>query len=320
MDHEHQIRSDLGPLYPIGAVASLTGLSANTLRTWDRRHGVSSTARTPGGGRRYTEADVTRLLLLGQVTERGIAISTAAEMTDEELRGALSRGNDTRSRLERELDVFLIHPHLRSRLVSSNLKWVVRGAACDATDLGKEPERACDLLLVDLELLGSRPEAALETALAHCGATQAIVLYHFARRDTIEALANTGARLLKEPLELEQVDDAAWQQLRSRGDEPLGLVGREPRVPNPKPRFLPTELAQLREIESRLYCECPNHLATLVNSLMSFEDYSEGCASKSRADEFLHRTLYEGAGAARCIIEALLENVIKHDEIELGER
>lgn len=46
--------------YVISAAAQLAGMHPQTLRQYDRE-GLVSPARTPGGGRRYSEADVQRL-------------------------------------------------------------------------------------------------------------------------------------------------------------------------------------------------------------------------------------------------------------------
>lgn len=47
-------------IYTIGETAAITGMSAATLRLWERQ-GLLQPVRTPGGSRRYSEEDVTRL-------------------------------------------------------------------------------------------------------------------------------------------------------------------------------------------------------------------------------------------------------------------
>lgn len=49
------------PIYNIGVVARMTDIPAATLRVWERRYGFPDTARTEGGHRLYSEADVQRL-------------------------------------------------------------------------------------------------------------------------------------------------------------------------------------------------------------------------------------------------------------------
>ncbi|MCA9625982.1 MAG: MerR family transcriptional regulator, partial [Myxococcales bacterium] len=57
--------------YSIRVVAKRCGISAHTLRMWERRYGFPQPARTGGGARRYSDADVERLELIGAALERG---------------------------------------------------------------------------------------------------------------------------------------------------------------------------------------------------------------------------------------------------------
>lgn len=62
----------------IGAVAHRTGVAVPTLRAWESRYGVLQPARTDGGQRRYTEADVERVLAVLRLTAQGWSVSAAA--------------------------------------------------------------------------------------------------------------------------------------------------------------------------------------------------------------------------------------------------
>jgi DNA-binding transcriptional MerR regulator/methylmalonyl-CoA mutase cobalamin-binding subunit len=68
--------------YPLGAVVKLTGLSAHTIRAWERRYGAVRPRRTEGGTRRYSGSDVARLRLLRAATEAGFRIGDLAGLTD----------------------------------------------------------------------------------------------------------------------------------------------------------------------------------------------------------------------------------------------
>lgn len=75
--------------YPIGVVARLTGVPIETLRAWERRHGVVVPGRE-GGARTYAEADVRKLRLLRELVAAGHPIGRLAALGDRELR-ALAR-------------------------------------------------------------------------------------------------------------------------------------------------------------------------------------------------------------------------------------
>jgi DNA-binding transcriptional MerR regulator/methylmalonyl-CoA mutase cobalamin-binding subunit len=77
--------------YPLGAVSRLTGLSEHVLRAWERRHSAVRPRRTPGGTRRYSEADVERLHLLASLVEAGYPIGQVADLSADELRARLPR-------------------------------------------------------------------------------------------------------------------------------------------------------------------------------------------------------------------------------------
>jgi MerR family transcriptional regulator, light-induced transcriptional regulator len=71
--------------YPIRAVAKMTGLSIEVLRSWERRYQVVTPERN-NRGRIYSESDVERLRLLRTVVESGQAIGQIAELSNQELK------------------------------------------------------------------------------------------------------------------------------------------------------------------------------------------------------------------------------------------
>ena len=63
----------------IGQVSELVGVPVPTLRSWQLRYGVATPARTPGGHRRYGQADVEVLQAMRAAVGRGLAAGTAAQ-------------------------------------------------------------------------------------------------------------------------------------------------------------------------------------------------------------------------------------------------
>jgi DNA-binding transcriptional MerR regulator len=72
------------PLYPIRAVAKLTGIPVDTLRAWERRYRAVTPDRA-ARGRLYSDAEVRRLLLLRTAVDGGHAIGQVAALSDAEL-------------------------------------------------------------------------------------------------------------------------------------------------------------------------------------------------------------------------------------------
>ncbi len=58
-------------LLTVGAVERETGLSADTLRVWERRYGFPQPLRDSGGRRRYPRAQVERLRQIKRLVDAG---------------------------------------------------------------------------------------------------------------------------------------------------------------------------------------------------------------------------------------------------------
>jgi MerR family transcriptional regulator, light-induced transcriptional regulator len=65
----------------IGELARRAGVSPETLRAWERRYGLLSPARSPGGYRLYSEEDERRLRVMRDHVDGGVAPAEAARLT-----------------------------------------------------------------------------------------------------------------------------------------------------------------------------------------------------------------------------------------------
>jgi MerR family transcriptional regulator, light-induced transcriptional regulator len=71
------VPTDTGTL-TVSAVARRLGIAAPTLRSWERRYGLSPSARSTGGHRRYSADDLARLRAMVQLVNSGIPTAEAA--------------------------------------------------------------------------------------------------------------------------------------------------------------------------------------------------------------------------------------------------
>ncbi|MEP6853374.1 MAG: MerR family transcriptional regulator, partial [bacterium] len=62
----------------VGAVAARLGVAPETLRSWGRRYGLLPSARSPGGHRRYSAADLDRLVRMQHLVTAGATPARAA--------------------------------------------------------------------------------------------------------------------------------------------------------------------------------------------------------------------------------------------------
>src|SRR5690606_25924867 len=71
--------------YRSGVAARLAGLSAETLRVWERRYKLSDTERSERGQRPYSAEQVRRLGSLKQLVDQGHAIGVLARLPIDQL-------------------------------------------------------------------------------------------------------------------------------------------------------------------------------------------------------------------------------------------
>lgn len=72
-------------MYSIKAITTLTGLTPETLRAWERRYIGISPARSLNGRRSYSQDELDKLILLAELTRNGHAISKIAHLDTEAL-------------------------------------------------------------------------------------------------------------------------------------------------------------------------------------------------------------------------------------------
>ena len=131
----------------IGAVSKATGISADTLRTWERRYGYPAPERTDGGHRLYRLETIEQLRLITQALELGHRpgqIVGAPRETIEELVEAVEASPASSSSEEPE---GAAAPELwdRDRLKSPREQiegWLEAARAFDASSLERSFQRA----------------------------------------------------------------------------------------------------------------------------------------------------------------------------------
>jgi MerR family transcriptional regulator, light-induced transcriptional regulator len=100
-----------GEVLRIGELSKRAGVSPELLRAWERRYGLLRPARSAGGLRLYSPADVERVALMQQHLAEGMAAAEAAALAvrdrvDEEAARTALRPAAIRDELAAALDVF----------------------------------------------------------------------------------------------------------------------------------------------------------------------------------------------------------------------
>jgi MerR family transcriptional regulator, light-induced transcriptional regulator len=103
--------ANTGELLRIGELSKRAGVSPELLRAWERRYGLLRPARSAGGLRLYSPADVERVALMQQHLAEGMAAAEAAaaavrDRSDEEAARTALRPAAIRDELATALDAF----------------------------------------------------------------------------------------------------------------------------------------------------------------------------------------------------------------------
>ena len=314
--------------YEIGAVAKLTGLSTHTIRSWERRYEAVVADRSDSGRRRYGPADIEKLRLLKQLTDRGIAISTLASQDIDSLRRQAGEFGDRVAEDHAPCcTMAVLGEELPARLLADDVRHDIQVPVADHDRnrfLADLAHHDVDIIALEVPVIDEATTNDLIRMLNASGATGGILVYSFATRRQIEHARTAGIVTLRAPADPE---DLAAAGRRALGGTPpprrrdSGPAANEDSVWQfegeiPRRRFDRRQLTRLAMTSSAIECECPQHLCQLVASLSAFEIYSDQCESRNDEDVALHRYLHHATAQARSLIEAALERVAEAEGLE----
>ena len=103
-------------VYVISVAAELAGMHPQTLRIYERK-GLVDPARTTGGNRRYSEADVAMLLRIAQLTAQGLNLAGVKRVLALEAEVARLEDELDRARSDGSQAVAEVHRQYRRDLV-----------------------------------------------------------------------------------------------------------------------------------------------------------------------------------------------------------
>ena len=151
-----------------------------------------------------------------------------------------------------------------------------------------------------------------------CGARRLVVIYTFARTQSMTQMTDQGIPALRFPVswdELKRVccPDTSGLQREPQGDDFEVAMG----VSAPARLFDDRQLAMASTASTTVKCECPHHLSELILSLSRFETYSAECENRSREDAALHAFLHIQTARARLLLEEALVKVVEVEGLSL---
>ncbi|MEM7600717.1 MAG: MerR family transcriptional regulator [Verrucomicrobiota bacterium] len=321
----------------ISTVARLTGLTAANIRMWEKRYQVVEPARTESGRRLYTERDVQRLTLLKSLSDHGHPIRTTSSLSEEQLEDHIKK--EMLGREERHLEEGAAPPAGKCRLMVVGNQFVsmlrregtnLNGTATIGEFDDLESAEAApltgsvDLLIVECPTFFLDTAERVQRLLDLNHALRAIVIYHYAQNKTLERMDQSISRItaIRGPITLSElrIASAADIALANRFKATPVDSAPPPRTVTediPKRAFSDKQIAEVSQISSAIECECPQHLASLLTSLVGFESYSRECESRNLADAKVHSYLHRTTAHARAMVEDALKVLVEFEGIRL---
>lgn len=321
------IPSAHSPLYRIGAVSRLTGIPVSTLRIWQTRYSAFTPIKTQGNQRLFDEQDVSKALLLKQLSEAGHGIGSIAHLELVRLRQLRhpEHAGAAQSVPVQPVCLAVVGLGLANRIESRQFAAVLSQNRIQVTDVLEELSVAHQatlsdkpqVLLIKVNSLQDSVFESIRTLLLRHNFEQTIVLYHFAPDRVVQSMKLAGLTVRRDPVSdselaelLQSILFVDRDRAQAFGHQSAVIAGR---------KYSDDTLRRVAGISTNVLCECPRHVAELISQLASFETYSQECLNKNSEDAQLHSYLRAISGSARSLFENALEKIALHEGIDLRE-
>ncbi len=315
------------PMYRIGAVSRATAIPVSTLRIWQTRYGAFNPVKTGGNQRLFAEQDVSKALLLKQLTSAGHGIGSIAPLDLAQLRQLSTIGQHmpTAPALAQPVCLAVVGLGLANRIESGQFSAVLNQHRIQVTDVLEDLAAAQhaplsdkpQVLLIKVNSLQDTVYESIRGLMQRHPFAQTIVLYHFAPDRVVHSMKRAGLTVRRDPVSdselaelLQSVLFVDRERAQAFGQAGAVIAGR---------KYTDATLRRVASISTNVLCECPKHVAELIAQLASFEAYSQECLNKNTEDAHLHSYLRAISGSARALFEGALEKIAQHEGIDLRE-
>jgi DNA-binding transcriptional MerR regulator len=293
-------------LYRIGTVASLTGISVERLRAWERRYDLSP-AHKAGKTRFYSKPQLARLKLIKHLIDLGQPISSLASLSDEQLKERITHQTSSPVVLSMHAPrVGLVGPNLvmleqqaqrkghrqRIEVVS---RWANMESFAAEVDASDDPQ----VMILQLPVLSTQAIDFTEEIFPDA---KIIAIYQFATSEMVSTVQERGIPTLKWPVTWAEIEHHSI----SAGVGPLRAGRSAPR------RFSDEELIAIAAVNTD-ETQCPEYLIEAINQLNAFATYAEDCSRRSSTPE-LYQSVQVDASLARAQLETALGNMLGQAE------
>ena len=325
--------SELDNVYKIGAVSRITGIGAETLRAWERRYSAVTPLRTDTGDRNYTRDDVAKLLLLKNLVDGGISISSVAGMSVDELKTTIesdpifNKVQASSRSIDKSVEkcrVALLGDGFPIRVLDG-LEEVdeieIVGAFENINQLQEANQSIAqpDVVIVERPTINKNTKSELQDIRNISGAWHVILMYGFSNQELIKSNQSNQTTVVRSSIDVQEL--ARLCIYHSGGSEQLPSLQNDSTLhfeqTIPARRFSNQQLAKLASLSTTIKCECPKHITDLLRDLVAFEIYSAECENENKEDAALHSYLHATTAQARSILEESLSHLIRVEGISI---
>jgi len=321
------IPSAQSPLYRIGAVSKTTQIPVSTLRIWQTRYEAFTPVKTEGNQRLFAEHDVSKALLLKQLSGAGHGIGSIARLDLAQLRQLCHPDHQAQApqAIAQPVSLAVVGLGLANRIESRQFAGVLSQHRIQVTDVMDDLAAARhaplsdkpQVLLVQVNSLQDTVLESIQALMQRQPFAQTIVLYHFAPDRVVQAMKLAGLTVRRNPISdselaelLQSILFVDRDRAQAFGHQGSVIAGR---------KYSDDTLRRVAGISTNVLCECPKHVAELIAQLASFEAYSQECLNQNTEDAHLHSYLRAISGSARSLFENALEKIAQHEGIDLRE-
>ena len=289
-------------LYRIGTVSSLTGISVERLRAWERRYDLSP-AHKSGKTRYYSRAQLERLRLVKHLIDLGQPISSLATLSTDQLKSRIDDHNPAAKRLDvvRKPAVALIGPNLlmleqQIDAGESRLEISARWANIEAFANEQTQAQSARIIIVQLPILEMQPIDLIKDLFPEA---RVIAVYQFATEQTVSDFGKSEVQTLRWPV--------SWAEIEHVAISELGL-------PNRADHALPRRYSDEELIAVAATVDdgtnCPQYLVEAIHQLNAFSLFAAD-ASHSTDRPIVYERLRNDASQARAQLEQALDRLMQ---------
>ena len=292
--------------YRIGLTTQITGIRPETLRAWERRYEVVKPIRTDAGDRLYTQADIDRLLLIKKLVDNGDAISAVANLNYENLEKRISSCKSAlTSTGKNDLNFILLGRTILDKKSLDSMRLNMIDVIQDERNIKSNYHCKIDFIIVEIPTINQGTFKLLQKILKQSKASKLLCAYDFGKEGDIAALTTQDIGTTNLPLNHSEI--TSWcsssfpSYLQSTSTARL---------------LTDQDLNNIVAAGSKINCECPRHLADLINKLTAFEKYSSECEVRNAKDAEIHQELEVTSAKSRYLIEEVLIKLTKVEGIK----